>query len=216
MTEDVRDIWKFGMPTLYFIQEVLSLKREGESKMATLRKKGESICARKERKRHSVEERQRELEEEWARVLQTAWEMTNQIEREDSLSKELKSFQDQLESTQVWIRKLKVTLQSMDKASPAEEIITQAQVKKGFNILLNIFCIFNFFYVVYMFKTRYTKEINSRFLIFFIFIKRRLSWSMVQRVTQNLLLLSIQVSVCVLVKGLKKTQRRPSSKLREP
>ncbi|MCJ8731015.1 hypothetical protein PDJAM_G00191160 [Pangasius djambal] len=109
------------------LQEVLSLKHEGDSKLITLRKKGESICAHTEWKRDSTEQSQRELEEEWARVLQTAREMNNQIEHEDSLSKELKSFQDQLESMQSWIRKLKVTLQSMDKASPAEEIIIQAQ-----------------------------------------------------------------------------------------
>lgn len=101
--------------------------------MLTLRKKGESICAHKEISRDSFYQTQRELEETWARVLQTAREMKNQIEREDSHSEELKSVQEQLESTQAWIRKMQVTLQSMDKASPAEEIITQAQVQKGFN-----------------------------------------------------------------------------------
>lgn len=124
----------FRVSALYFIQEVLSLKHEGETKLITLRKKGESICGHKEMKRHSFEHSQRELEEDWGRVLQTALEMKNQTEQEDSLFKELKSFQDQLESTQTWIRKMKVTLQSMDKASSPEEIINQAQVQKEFNI----------------------------------------------------------------------------------
>lgn len=128
---------KFQISALSFIQEVLSLKHEGDSKLLMLRKKGESICAHKEMKRHSFEQSQRELEEDWTRVLQTALEMKNQTEREDSLSNDLKSFQDQLGSTQAWIRKLKVPLQSMDKACPAEEIITHAQVQ------LNIFILYS-------------------------------------------------------------------------
>lgn len=120
----------FKISALCFIQEVLSFQHEGDVKLMRLRKKGESICDYKEMKRHTIERGQRELEENWARLLQTAQEMKNQIEHEDSLSKDLKSFQDQLESTQAWIRKLKVNLQAMDKASSAEEIITQAQVQK--------------------------------------------------------------------------------------
>lgn len=98
--------------------------------MEDLRKKGECIFAHEERKRHDIEQSQRELEEEWTRVLQTAREIKDQIEREDFLSEELKSFEDQLESTQAWIRALKASLQSKDEAVPAEEIINQAQVQK--------------------------------------------------------------------------------------
>lgn len=112
--------------------------------MISLRKKGESICAQKESIRERFEQSQRELEAEWARVLQTAREMKNQIEREDSLSRDLQSLQNQMESTQAWIRNLKVTLQSVDKASPAKEIITQAQVQKEFNDCSNKFCMFDF------------------------------------------------------------------------
>lgn len=129
---------KFKISALFFIQDVLSLKHEGDSKLIMLRKKGESISAYKETKRHSFEQSQRELEEDWTRILQTALEMKIQTEHEDSLSSEIKSFQDHLGSTQAWIRKLKVTLQCMDKVSPAEEIITHAQVQ--FNIC-SIFCI---------------------------------------------------------------------------
>lgn len=153
MTEDVRDIWTFRISALYFIQEVLSLEHDGNSKLITLRRKGESICAQKERKKHIIEQSQSELEEEWARVLQTAREMKNQIEHEDSLSKELKSYQDQLECTQAWIRKLKVTLQSMDKASPAEEITTQAQVLEELNISIPYFV-----FLTFVFCLQYTKN----------------------------------------------------------
>lgn len=133
----------FRISPLCFIQEVLSLQHEGDVKLMRLRKNGESICDYKEMKRHTIEQGQRELEENWARLLQTAQEMKNQIDHEDSLSKELKSFQDQLESTQAWIRKLKANLQAMDKASSAEEIITQAQVQKDEYFYI-IFCNFDF------------------------------------------------------------------------
>lgn len=97
----------------------------------------------KEVKRYSIEQTQRELEKKWTQVLQTAQEIKDQIEHEDILSKELQSFQDQLESTQSWIRKLKGTLHSIDKASRAEEIITHAQVQKVFHIfiLYSAFCL---------------------------------------------------------------------------
>lgn len=131
----------FRISALYCIQEILSLKQEGDLKLMTLRKKGESIYAHQTIKRDSFEQNQRELKEEWARVLQIAQDMKNQIEGEDSLSKELKSFQDQLERAQVWIKKLKMTLQSMDRASPAEEIINQAQVQNELNISILYFCI---------------------------------------------------------------------------
>ncbi|TSV02080.1 Nesprin-2 [Bagarius yarrelli] len=109
------------------LQEVLSLKHEGGLKLSALRKKRERICDHKERKRDSIEQSQKELEEKWKNILQTAQEMKTHLEHEDYLSKNLQSFQDQMENTQAWIRKLKVTLQTIDKSSPADEIITQAQ-----------------------------------------------------------------------------------------
>lgn len=127
--------------------------------MIALRIKGERICAQKERKSHIIEQSQSELEEEWARVLQTAREMKNQIEREGALSKELKSYQDQLECTQAWIRKLKVTLQSMDKASPAEEIAAQAQVQEELDISIPCFVFLTFVYCL-----QYAKNVYPRLM----------------------------------------------------
>lgn len=127
--------------------------------MIALRIKGERICAQKERKSHIIEQSQSELEEEWARVLQTAREMKNQIEREGALSKELKSYQDQLERTQAWIRKLKVTLQSMDKASPAEEIAAQAQVQEELDISIPCFVLLTFVYCL-----QYAKNVYPRLM----------------------------------------------------
>ncbi|XP_062851798.1 nesprin-2 [Trichomycterus rosablanca] len=111
------------------VQDVLSLECEGELKLTTLRKTGKSICAHKELgsdKRFNIEQNQTELDDEWKRVLQAAKELKNLIDHEESLSKKLKSFQDEAENMQAWIKKLKETLASLDNASPAE-ILNRAQ-----------------------------------------------------------------------------------------
>lgn len=109
----------------------MNLHHEGNSKLMALRKRGESISAHKElgsEKRYRIEQSQRDLEEEWGRVLQTAQQLKNQIDQKDLLFKELQNFQGQGEDTQAWVRNLKENLESMDNDCPFQEQFLRAQV----------------------------------------------------------------------------------------
>lgn len=104
---------------------------EGDSKLAALKHTGERVCAcegLKEDTRHSIQQAQRDLEQEWREVLDFAQILRNDTEIQVALEKELHDFNSQAEIFQTWVIDLQEQFGSLDKGASLHETLVLSQV----------------------------------------------------------------------------------------
>uniref|UniRef100_A0AAR2KFY0 Calponin-homology (CH) domain-containing protein n=1 Tax=Pygocentrus nattereri TaxID=42514 RepID=A0AAR2KFY0_PYGNA len=111
-------------------QAILNQGPEGDSKLAALRDRGESVCAcdgLEEDMRQSVQQTLRGIQEEWTGVQESAQKLKSQADLQEALSKELQDFNSQAESVQTWVMEKQQRFESLDKGTPVEDRLNISQ-----------------------------------------------------------------------------------------
>ncbi|TRY90471.1 hypothetical protein DNTS_015631 [Danionella cerebrum] len=116
------------------IQAVLDLKEEADSKLASFQRHGQSLCSYKELeigKRTHIEQTQREMVEEWRKMLEFALGLKSQAMHEESINRDLQNFYDQGEDTRSWIGQLREILDALPGMSSFQECLNGAERSEG-------------------------------------------------------------------------------------
>lgn len=98
--------------------------------MAALKGKEENLCVKlDESRKESVQQALRDVQEKLRKLMEIAQEHRNQAELQDSLSKELQTFQSEENKIRSWVEELKQALVSLGKSTHG----TQEQIEERLN-----------------------------------------------------------------------------------
>ncbi|KAM3595037.1 uncharacterized protein V6R79_017444 [Siganus canaliculatus] len=110
-------------------QAVVSSKPEGESKLQDLRSRCQSLSSQDldEQQKQEMEQKVRDAEEQWSRILQEAKGVLEEAERQHALEVQLRDFRAQSENTRVWLQEKQQSLDDPDAGTDLEGKINAAQ-----------------------------------------------------------------------------------------
>lgn len=111
-------------------QTILNSQPEADLKMAALKSKGENLYTKlDESRKESIQQTLRDVQEKLRILMEIAKEHRKQAELQDSLSKELQTFQSEEKKIQSWVEELKQELVSLGKSTHG----TQEQIEERLN-----------------------------------------------------------------------------------
>lgn len=122
---------QFASSSSFFIsQAIMSFKAEGDSRLQELKRKGQSLSGQdlEERKKQEFQQKVRDAEEQWMRVLRYANQACEQAERQFAQEGQLRGFEALRENTRSWLEEKQQTLVSLDNQADPEKTINTAQV----------------------------------------------------------------------------------------
>lgn len=102
--------------------------------MTALKMDGKSLCAHEELEesvRQELSWAVRNTDDEWRRVLESAWQLKAQAEHQQVLLKELEALQDEEKNTLSWVNEQTRKLNFLDEDTPIQE--RQIKLQVGLN-----------------------------------------------------------------------------------
>lgn len=117
---------------LFYPQNILSCKPEGDSKLTELKRQSQSLSDQEdleENVRREAQRRVKDSEEQWTTVLQSAENTLKKAEVQYSLSRELEAFRTQAGSTKTWVKELQQQAESKGTGTQG----TRAQIEDRLN-----------------------------------------------------------------------------------
>ena len=117
-------------PYVFYLQDILRSKPEGDSKLQELKRRGLSLSGQdlEGQKKQEVESRVRDAEDQWTGVLQEAKQALDQAEKQCAVEGRLREYKTLRESTRAWLQDKHQSLVSLDAQMDPEEKIMTAQV----------------------------------------------------------------------------------------
>lgn len=108
----------------------MSCKPEGDSGLQELRRRGHILCGLdlEEHRKRDIEQKVRDAEEMWTRVLQQAKLSLDKAEKQCALQSQLRDFETLRTNTRTWLEEKQHSLVSLDNQTEAGKIINMAQV----------------------------------------------------------------------------------------
>lgn len=108
----------------------MSSKPEGESKLQELRRRGQSLCGQdlEENKKQEVEQKVKDAEERWTKVLRDAKQALDKAEKQCALEGQLRDYEALRENTRAWLGDKQQSLVSLDSHIDPEKMINTVQV----------------------------------------------------------------------------------------
>lgn len=108
----------------------MSSKAVGDSKLQKLRIHCQSVCSQDigEQKKHGIQKRLKDSEEQWTRLLKMAKHAVSEAEKQHALDLQLRKFEILKESISSWLKERQETLMSLEYEPDPEQVIKVAQV----------------------------------------------------------------------------------------
>ncbi|KAM4723418.1 nesprin-2 [Anableps anableps] len=108
---------------------IMSSKAEGDSKLQKLRSLFQSVYSQNlgEQKKQDIQQRLRDSEEQWAKLLKNAKQAMSEAERQHALDLQLRNFEALKDSISSWIKGRQEALASLDYETDLEQVIKTAQ-----------------------------------------------------------------------------------------
>jgi hypothetical protein len=126
-------IWLFKFPfVLYHLQTILSVKQEGEAKIAELQSRVNDLCENEdleESRREEVQQSLRDKKEQWRLLLESAKRAVEEEEKQCALEGLLRDVRAQRKSTMAWLEDKQQALLTLDQTD-LEKSMNSAQVRR--------------------------------------------------------------------------------------
>ncbi|MEQ2307488.1 hypothetical protein AMECASPLE_018713 [Ameca splendens] len=107
----------------------MSSKTEGDSKLQKLRRHCQSFCTQDlgEQKKQDIQQRLRDSEEQWTKLLKHTKQAMSEAERQHALDLQLRNYEALKESTSSWLERRQQALTSLDHETDPEQVIKTVQ-----------------------------------------------------------------------------------------
>lgn len=113
----------------------MNSKAEGDSKLQELKRKGQNLCGQdlEEQNKQEVQQKVREVDELWMKILHNDKQAMDQAERQCALEGQLREYEALKEDTRTWLEEKQQSLVSLDSQTDPEKTISTAQVSRNNN-----------------------------------------------------------------------------------